>query len=107
MITSLEQRSFPRMATDCGASYRLAGARVDRTAIIKNISGSGMLFITQDELEIGTTMELRVAPGQLSIPVLSAIVEVVRRVSVQNTDTVVNDAVYPGYEVGVRVISVK
>jgi hypothetical protein len=95
------------MATDCGASYRLAGARDARAAVIKNISGSGILFITPDELEIGATMELRVAPGQLSIPVLSATVEVVRRTPVQNTGTIVNDAAYPGYEVGVRVLSVK
>jgi hypothetical protein len=104
---ALEQRSFPRMAIDCAASYRLADAHETRDAKIKNISAGGMLFITGDELEIGATLELRVAPGQLSIPMLSAIVEVVRRAPVQNPGTVAHEGAYPGYEVGGRVVSIK
>lgn len=105
MITAPEQRGYPRLAVDCGASYRPAGAQDIRTAVIKNISAGGMLFITDDEPELGSTLELRVAPGHLSIPMLSAVVEVVRSVRVENAGAAVNDAPYPGFEVGVRVLS--
>lgn len=95
------------MATECAASYRLAGADALHDAVIKNISAGGMLFITGDVVEIGATLELRVAPGHCSIPMLSAVVEVVRRALVQNDGTLVHDGAYPGYEVGVRVVSIK
>jgi len=107
VIAAPEQRSFPRMATECAASYRLADAGAPGDAVIKNISAGGMLFITGDEVEIGSTLELRVAPGQLSIPMLSAVVEVVRREPAHSTETMVHDGAYPGYEVGVRVLSIK
>jgi hypothetical protein len=93
------------MATECAASYRLADADAVHDAVIKNISAGGMLFITGDQVGIGATLELRVAPGHLSIPMLSAIVEVVRSAPVQNDGTLVHDGAYPGYEVGVRVLS--
>jgi len=95
------------MATECAASYRLADTGSLHDAVIKNISAGGILFITGGNVETGATLELRVAPGHLSIPMLSAIVEVVRCAPVQNTGTMVYDGAYPGYEIGVRVLSVK
>jgi hypothetical protein len=94
------------MATDCRISYRPTGAR-DRTAarqvaVIRNISGSGMLFVTPAELGVGAMLELRVEPGHLSIPVLSAVVEVVRSSPVQGGAGI--DAPRRDYEIGVRVV---
>ncbi len=107
MITSPEQRGFPRIATDCDARYGVAGAKAARGAVIKNISAGGMQFIAEDGLEVGTTIELRVGPGQLSIPMLSAVVEVVRSAPVRNEGTVIHDDIPDSYEIGVRVLSVK
>ncbi|MGE0371769.1 MAG: PilZ domain-containing protein [Gammaproteobacteria bacterium] len=107
MITSPEQRGFPRIATECGARYRVTGAQAARAAVIKNISAGGMLFIAADELDVGTTLELRVDPGQLSIPMLSAVVEVVRSAPARNEGTVMSDDALDSYEIGVRVLSVR
>jgi hypothetical protein len=95
------------MATDCRISYRPSGAR-DRAAarqdaVVRNISGSGMLFVTPAALGVGAILELRVEPGHLSIPVLSAVVEVVRSSPVRQ-DGAGNEAVCRDYEIGVRVV---
>lgn len=105
MIAASEQRSYPRMATECAARYRLADAHELHDAVIMNISAGGMLFIARDELAIGSTLELRVAPGQLSIPMLSAVVEVVRSAPARTSGTRVHDGARPAFEVGVRVLS--
>ena len=103
-MTSLqERRHFPRMPTACGASYRRADERDVHTAVIRNISAGGMLLLTENELEIGVTLELRVEPGQLSIPVMSARVEVVRSMPAAPVEGTPGR----GHESGVRVLAVK
>ncbi len=106
MIEPQERRCYPRMTTECGASYRRADARDVCAAVIRNISAGGMLLLAEEELETGAMLELRVAPGQLSIPVMSAMVEVVRSVPASGLETSVGDIPAPGYAVGVRVLSV-
>jgi hypothetical protein len=93
------------MATDCRASYRPAGAHAGQDvqeAVIRNISGSGVLFIAPAELGVGTRLELRVKPGHLSIPELSAVVEVVRSSPVPAGTE--GNATRRDYEIGARVV---
>lgn len=94
------------MTTACGANYRRADGQDVRPAVIRNISAGGMLLLTDNALEVGVTLELRVEPGQLSIPVMNARVEVVRSVPVSDREAQVGVTPIHGHESGVRVLSV-
>jgi len=94
------------MTTACGAKYRRADGQDVRPAVIRNISAGGMLLLTDNALEVGITLELRVDPGQLSIPVMNARVEVVRSVPVPEREPPAGDGPIHGHESGVRVLSV-
>jgi len=85
MLNLAENRKYPRMAIDCGITYRYlegesAADEVEsvRQAVAKNISGNGMLFVADEEPEIGALLEIKIQPGTLSIPTLDALVEVIR-----------------------------
>lgn len=78
MFNVAENRKYPRMAIDCGITYRYVDTDQVKEAVAKNISGNGLLFIADEEPAVGSLMEIRIQPGTLSIPPLKAIVEVVR-----------------------------
>ncbi len=78
MFNVAENRKYPRMAIDCGITYRCVDTDQVKEAVAKNISGNGVLFVADEEPAVGTLMEIRIQPGTLSIPPLKAIVEVVR-----------------------------
>lgn len=73
-----EHREYPRMAVDCGIAWRRSGVADARTGIARNISGNGVLFVVDEQPAVGERMEITLSPGVLSIPALSALVEVVR-----------------------------
>lgn len=73
-----ENRKYPRMAVDCGIVWRPVDGDGSRTGVARNISGNGLLFVTTEQAAIGDRMEITLSPGVLSIPALSALVEVVR-----------------------------
>lgn len=114
-----ENREFPRMAIDCGITYNVLDAPEARSAVIKNISGGGVLFLAEEEPQIGAMMEIKVNPGNISIPPLSAVVEVVRvnpgstsewRSGPESAGVVMAlEKSEPAacYEVGARIMSVK
>lgn len=78
MFNVAENRRYPRMAIDCGITYRCVDGEEVRQGVAKNISGNGLMFVADEKPSLGTLMEVRIQPGTLSIPTLKAIVEVVR-----------------------------
>lgn len=106
MFNLPENREFPRMTIDCGITYQHLDEPEIRHAVAKNISSGGVLFVAAEEPEVGAMMEIRVGAGNMSIPPLSAVVEVVR-VSPGPDNASGSSAERPSFEVGARIVTMK
>jgi len=86
-----EKRDFIRMCLECPMTFSRAGEATLYDAAAKDLSGSGLGFITAEAVRLGELLEVRVAPRQAVVPPLAAEVEVVR----------VDAPADGGYDVGV------
>lgn len=102
-----ENRKFPRLMVNCEISLRSPGGTAARCAIAKNISGNGLLFLAPEQPNVGDLMEIVVSPGALSIPELSALVEVIRVENGRRWDFGDSEPEGPCYAVGARIKSMK
>ena len=73
-----EKRDFIRINIDCDMSYRVAGKNEMDTAKVTNLSGRGMMFITDSELEMESIIEVKINPEKTITPPLHANVRIVR-----------------------------
>ena len=73
-----EQRNFPRIDVECQINYKIVNESDFKTGIARNISSKGVLFVANETHEIGQMMEIRIVPGETSVPTHGAIIEVVR-----------------------------
>ncbi|PLY14389.1 MAG: PilZ domain-containing protein [Sedimenticola sp.] len=78
MLDYSEKRDYPRMSVDCAARFRANGADAVRNAIVKDLSGGGMLIWTDEPVEAGSRLSIVVVPGKNITPPLHAELEVVR-----------------------------
>ncbi len=73
-----EKRDFRRMGIDCPAQFRIQGADEVCDGIVKNLSASGMLLLTTDEIRPGTRLLVHIVPMNTITPPLSATANVLR-----------------------------
>jgi len=87
-----EKRDFIRIDIDCKIEFRKT-ASTDEVSVgqILNLSGRGMMFVSDVELDKNSTFEINVKPANALTPSLHANVKVVRVVK-QRHDS--------GYEIG-------
>lgn len=79
LITQAEKRSFPRIPLgNCQVTYQLPNEQTKGRGIGKNLSGNGILFITDEHLLAGTLLEISVTPVINISPSLDVLIEVVR-----------------------------
>lgn len=78
MLNYNEKRAFPRMSVDCPAKIRLHGDSSARGAIVKNLSGGGVLIWLDQHMEQGRVFDITVEPGNDLTPPLDARVKVTR-----------------------------
>jgi len=93
------------MVVDCEIDVRHIEHNKSVRGQAKNISGNGMLFVSDSEISVGSLLEIQVRPGNPSIPALDAVVEVVRIKTVDEQDRAVDDS--SNYEVGAVIVSMK
>jgi hypothetical protein len=87
MLDYGEKRSFPRMNLDCPASFSVAGEATQRGAIIKNLSGGGVLmWIDNGEVQQGAVLTIEVAPPNPLTPPMRAEVRVLRCLPVEDAE---------------------
>lgn len=79
-----EQRGAIRMNVDRMLSFRLADTLREFSGVCKNLSGSGIAFVTSQAVEPGSVLAIMVEPGDdvLVGQSMNALVEVVRCQSV-------------------------
>lgn len=74
----IEKRDFLRMGVDCPARFRIQGTDGVTNAVVKNLSASGLLILTQQEISPGTRLLVHIAPSNNITPPLAATVNVLR-----------------------------
>ena len=78
MLDTNDKRSFPRMEIECPASFRIDGEAASAGAIVKNLSGGGVLMWIERDLPAGTVMDIEVTPVNNITPPMKAQMKVLR-----------------------------
>lgn len=90
-----EKRDFIRIDIDCDITFKkLASddpAAEPQTGQVSNLSGRGMMFISDVEVEKDILLEININPKNILTPSLHANVKVVRVIKQRHAD---------GYEIG-------
>ena len=73
-----ERRRFQRVNVDCRVEFHHHGSADVHQGRGMDLSATGIQFSTEQELEIGTMLELNVLPDRHITPPLSAVAEVLR-----------------------------
>jgi len=87
-----EKRNFIRMCMDCPMSFTRYDGSV-YSALARDLSGSGLGFVTDQALTLGELLTVKVVPQHAVVAPLDAEVEVVR----------VQPAAEGGYDIGVTI----
>ena len=72
-----EKRNYPRMAIGCPASFQVVGGE-GGGAIVKNLSGGGVLMSIDRQLDAGSELKIEIKPVNDVTPPMVAEVQVVR-----------------------------
>ena len=87
-----EKRDFIRIDVDCEILFRNADSGDEQeTGHVSNLSGRGMMFISDREIKKNSILEINIKPSNVLTPPLHANVKVVRVVKQRHED---------GYEIG-------
>lgn len=73
-----EKRDFPRMRLNCAATFTEPGTGERFTQMVLNLSGGGMLFLSNKPYAPGAELEVQVDPGTGLTPPLRARISVLR-----------------------------
>jgi len=73
-----EKRDYMRISVDCWIEYITADSTEGRNGKVKNLSGRGMMFYTDEEIQLESSMEVTIKPDNELTPPLHARVKVVR-----------------------------
>lgn len=87
-----EKRDFMRIDIDCDFVFKKEDSPDEElTGKVSNLSGRGMMFISDIELEKDIILEVNIKPANILTPSLHANVKVVRVIKQRHAD---------GYEIG-------
>jgi len=78
MINYDEKRDFQRMPVECKVDFSIEGQREVFHGDGKDLSATGVTFITEKELQAGTYININVHPFIKTVRPLSARAEVIR-----------------------------
>jgi hypothetical protein len=73
-----EKRKFHRMTLDCPLTFGLAGETKSTAARCLNLSSSGVLFVTERAVQVGSLLRINITPQKAVVPPLDAVAEVLR-----------------------------
>jgi selenocysteine lyase/cysteine desulfurase len=72
-----DKRIVRRIPVECQLEYKAVNNSKYKHAIAKNISKKGVFFVADEQCEVGTMLEIKVAATE-SMPAHEAIIEVIR-----------------------------
>lgn len=79
-----EKRNFTRMRINTQVTFSIEGKSTTYKAHCKNISGAGMLLETEQQVELGTMIDLTIPSEQTQSNDLNVVAEVVRTKTLPN-----------------------
>lgn len=86
MIDYAEKRNFQRMTLDCNLEYWLKGSDDKHCGTVKNLSATGVLFIANQPIAVGSELKIVLTPENSVTPPMHADV-VVSRCDQQGDDS--------------------
>lgn len=86
MLDRTEKRNFPRMDIECPASFTIDGSADNAGAIVKNLSGGGVLMWLEQSVAPDTVMSIEVLPPSSITPPMKARVKVLRCTPVEGAE---------------------
>lgn len=86
-----EKRDFVRVEVDCDVFYNEQDSDETFQGRVKNLSGRGMMFISERGIPAETLLEVKISPANNLTPPLHALVRVVRMARQRHAN---------GYEIG-------
>ena len=86
MLETSEKRDYPRMEIECPASFSVLGGSARTGAIVKNLSGGGVLMWIEGHVEPGTQLDLEVSPPSTITPSMHARMKVLRCTPVEGAE---------------------
>ncbi len=78
MVDSSEKRDFRRMQIDCEILWRLEDGDSMYHAQAINLSARGLAMTCDQDLPVGTRLEVNINPAYRVVPPMNAIVEILR-----------------------------
>jgi hypothetical protein len=96
MLLHNEKRDFIRMAVDCDLVYQVLGSSEERIGKCLNLSGSGVLFVSDTPFDDGQMIVITLKPHNKLTPAFSATVEVIR----------CDKRAIDHFEIGSRIVSI-
>ena len=80
MADYTEKRDYRRVKVECAIYYKMLDTELEEEEVgqLENISGRGMMFISDIGVPMSAELEIRVEPGNDLTPPLHARVQVVR-----------------------------
>ena len=79
MHDGVEKRRFARTEINAAVQYWIADGRTLRDGWLGNISAGGVLLWTEDQLSVGTTLNLRISADELGDTEMEMTATIVRR----------------------------
>ena len=73
-----ERRTARRIAVSCKLDYVEQGTELINNGTLSNLSTNGLAFETNQSIDVGAMVDVRLNPGNTLIPPLDATVEVLR-----------------------------
>ena len=73
-----EKRDFIRMDTDHDLQFHEIGSSENRNGTCVNLSASGIMFMTEEELATGSQLEINITPQYSVVSPFDATIEVIR-----------------------------
>lgn len=86
MLDMADKRYFQRLELDCPASIVLQGQEGHAGAIVKNLSGGGVLMWLEQTVEPGSELSIEVLPLSNITPSMKARVRVLRCTPVEGAE---------------------
>lgn len=78
MLEYGEKRAHLRRPTECNMTYKFPESEREYAASCINLSGTGILFRTNDDIDAGRALEIRIMPENYICPSITAFIEIVR-----------------------------
>jgi hypothetical protein len=78
LVSEVERRAYKRLPIECEVVYDTGESETHGRGAGKNLSGNGILFVSDRALPLGAKLQVQIIPSIRSIAPMTALIKVVR-----------------------------